>query len=349
MSHKIREYDTAIRPAWSAASWHDLEDVFPGEILKAEDIPNVACPVYLEDFPVPDGYFVGRNGISKAIVAESAGRKVYVNVVSPQYKVFPNDRIFNLIVESLEKNGIPARCSFALTMDNLAKVSYAFELTSPGEFFDGVNNEHKIYINFINYHDGSGGCRGFGSTTRPVCDNTCQLALKGAKKGFDYLFYHDRIGEQMLNEVPALIEASLANAEQYADLRKQMMNAPIKFGKARAIAAQILCRLNKGKGSSQIANASLEIANLFERGLGNDGATVRDLFDGATQYFTSGDGSGSEKVNPFKKMVSSDFGTAAQKKIDFLQTLQRNSGDLISDSELSDLEAAGNALLKEFA
>lgn len=344
MAHKIREFDNAARPASSPPSWHKLEKVIPNEIKSPSDIPDIACRVYTEDNEIP-GYSVGRKGISKRIVADSDGKKVLINTVSDQYKVFSNDRLLELAVEAFEKNGIPASLSFAVTLDNLSKVCYSFNIPVPGEFFD--TDVHKLFVNVMNSHDGTAGCRAFGSATRPVCDNTIQLALAGAKHAFDYLFYHDSIGERMLEQLPNLIEVTLANAEQYAELRAQMKNAPINFTKAKAIALALLCK--KDKPSSRVVNDAEAVAQLFVSGKGNKGASVCDLLDGFTEYYTSGDGTGSERVSVFKKMYSSEFGTGAERKVQILNALQRTDGDFISDSELNALVSAGEKLLKEYA
>jgi hypothetical protein len=344
MAHQIKGKDSAARPASAPPSWHRLEQIIPGDITSPADIPLIACPVYSEDNTIP-GYEISRPGISKRIVANRDSELIIINTASPQYRVFSNDRLLELALKAFEKNGIPAALSFAVTLDNLSKVCYSFKITSPTEFFD--TDAHELFINIMNAHDGTAGCRAYGSSTRVVCNNTLQLSLRGAKEAFDYLFYHDSIGEKMLNDLPTLIEATLVNAEHYAKLREQMKNAPLNFTKARALAAALLAK--KAKPSAQTVNAADGIAYLFLKGRGNEGVNVCDFLDGVTEFYTSGAGTGSAKVDAYKKMNSAEFGNGAEKKVEILNALQRDSGDFISDMELNLLVANGEKLLKEYA
>lgn len=347
MASQINEYDSAARPSWASESWHKQEDVIQGEITSADQIPHIACPVYTEDFPLRDGYFLSGKGNSKVVVAETKGKKIIVNTVSPEYKVFSNDRVLKSLFAAFEENETPAKLSFAVTMHNMARVNFCFQLENASEFFIGTD-KHTIFLNFYNAHDGTFGFRGFGSLTRGVCDNQCMLALKGPKEAMDFTFFHSRSGDAQLDRLSEMIQACQHHAQAYSKLAEQMKNKAVNQVTARAIAMEILNRINEGP-SIRNFNAAEEIAHLAFNGKGNKGLdNMWGLWNGVTDYFSSGNGSG-KTVSKFKKMVSSSFGNAAEKKKEILLMLQRSSGDLISDSDIDAMADAGEKSLLEYA
>lgn len=347
MAAQIKQFDSAARPSWSLPSWHKLERVVEGEITSVEQIKDIACRVYTEDFPLKEGYELGGTGCSRVVVADKGDKKVVIATASPEYRVFSNDRVLESVFSAFEKSGTPARLSFAVTMHNLARVNYCFELVNASEFFIGTE-KHTLLLNFYNSHDATFGFRGFGSVTRGVCDNQCMLALKGPKEAFDFTFYHSKSGEAQLDNLPQMIEACQHHAAAYSKLAEQMKNKTITQVQARAIAMELLSKIS-GNSSMRNFNAAEEIAHLAFNGMGNQGLeNMYGFWNGVTQYFSSGDGSG-KTVTPFKKMVSSSFGTAAEKKKDILTMLQRPSGDFLSDMDIDLLAASGEKLLLEYA
>ncbi len=346
MASQILELDSAYRPSSEPPSWHKQEDEVPGEITKKEQIPNVAIKIHAEPFPVPPGYKLGSNKIAKMIVADHPKGKVIIDTFSLQYRVFSNDEIVDKVWEAFAANNIPAKLAFALTMHNLAMVSYSFEI--PGsEFFAGAR-PHKMYAGFSSSHNGKQGLRGFGTVTNTVCANTHLMAMKGEKHGFDFTWWHDAASKKQFDNLPKLIEATQHHAQLYSKLAAQMANKTINQKQAHAIALQLLAKDQK-EVSAQAVNASEEIAVLFKTGIGNSGSNLFDFFNAVTQHYTRGNGSGGEKVSPYKKMISSEFGAASEKKVFVLRSLQRDNGDLLSDAELNSLVLAGDKLLHEYA
>ena len=72
--------------------------------------------------------------------------------------------------------------------------------------------------------------------------------------------------------------------------------------------------------SSRTRNAIEGIAGLFANGKGNKGRTAYDLLNGATEYWTSGDGTG-KKASRLEKVSKGLFGTAAEHKRAFVNLL----------------------------
>jgi hypothetical protein len=96
------------------------------------------------------------------------------------------------------------------------------------------------------------------------------------------------------------------------------------------MAAGYFClETDKAELSTRSMNAAQGIATLFSRGIGNKGETLYDLANGATEYWTSGEGTGSTKVDRFGKPVTSradrayrsQMGSAATHKESFVAML----------------------------
>jgi len=346
MAHLILELDSAIRPASSPESWHKVESTFDGLIRKASDIPNIAFPIISQPRPLLDGQVFSGNNCRMDIIGKHPKHDIIIASASPEYKTIGNDTMLENVLAAFETHGIRAILSFALTMNNCKKVSYAFEIEGANEFFVNGNDRHKQYINVTGAHDGTAGVQKFGSATRIVCDNTLQMALRGVKSLMDYSFYHSAKGVFDFSKLPQIIESSLLHASAYSKLAEQLGNRPLKLEEAKAIAAQML-----SNGSTDIStmtvNAADAIADTFQYGKGNKGENLYDYLNGVTEYYTSGDGSG-KTVSKFQKMVSSDFGNGATKKSDVLYKLQTPKGDLISDNEINALITQGNLLLKSY-
>jgi hypothetical protein len=346
MSANILDLDSAARPSWAPQSWHKLENVVEGDITQKEQIPDIACSIHLEPFPLPPGYIQGSSKCSHVIVAEHRGEKVVINSASRQYHVFGNDQVFDLVMDALSQHGIEAKLSFALTMGNKSRINYCFELPEASEFFKG--DKHTVYANFYNCHDKSDGFHGFGSATRGVCQNTVNLALNGIKEGFDFTFWHDKRGLELLKKLPELMLAVHKQAKAYSVLAQQLGNKAINQTEAEAIIIEILARDNGGRVTTNLKNAKDEILRLYKKGQGNTGDSLWDVLNGFTEYYTSGDGTG-RKVDAFKKMVRSDFGDGADMKVNVVQTLQADDGEIISDADLNAIIANGEKLLLEYA
>jgi hypothetical protein len=67
-------------------------------------------------------------------------------------------------------------------------------------------------------------------------------------------------------------------------------------------------------------NAAREIADLFANGIGNNGRNLYDLANGATEYWTSGEGTG-RNASIASRTYRSQLGSAAEHKRRFIGML----------------------------
>lgn len=339
MAHNIQELDIAIRAKNTPVSWHKLE-----REAENDDFSEIAIPYTKEILPLPDGYVYANGNCNHAIVAhKNDNTKVIICSTSSEYKVVGNDVIMETVQKAFDTHGIPAKLNFALTMGNLSKVALTYTVENMSEFFAG-GDEHKHFLTFVGGHDKTIGIKGFGTATRSVCANTLSLALKGVKNFIDFNFYHNKTGVENFAKLPQWIEASLLHAQEYSKFAEQLGNVALTLEQAKCIALQMMS--NQDIPSTQIVNRSEGIADLFKNGKGNNGENAWDLVCGITEFFTSGVGSG--KKITMKKVISSDYGTAAQTKVDLINGLRSDNGDIISQAEIDVLVRQGERLLMDY-
>lgn len=341
MASEILSWDGAYRPDYKEKSWHNQEITAAGKILKGDQIPNVAYPVTIEPAPEDDCIIVNPAVKYRIIGNHPDGKLVFGNC-SSEYAPIGNDVILEKAFEAFQHNNIPADLVFALTMKNGMIVSYSFEIEKWSEFFAG-GRPHKLHACITSSHNKSQGLLGFGTATNVLCANSHRMAMRGQKHSFSFKFFHNSKGKEGFSELPQLMEALTASAGLYSKLADEMAGKVITVGQARAIAAEILFAKN-AEANTRAVNAVEEITDLFQSGIANKGQNLFDLVNAVTQLYTHG--SMSSKVGVSGRLYSSEFGTGAEKKEDFLLGLQTDKGELISDDELNRLVAAGEKRLK---
>ena len=339
MAHNIQEFDIAIRAKGTEKSWHGLE-----RESENNDFSEIAIPYTKEMLPLPDGYVYANGNCDHVIVAhKNDDTKVIICSTSSEYNVIGNDVIMETVQNAFNLHGIPAKLNFAVTLGNLSKVALTYTIENMGEFFAG-GDEHKHFLTFVGGHDKTIGIKGFGTSTRTVCANTLSLALKGVKNFIDFNFYHNKIGVENFSKLPQWIEASLLHAKEYSEFAEKLGNVALNIHQAKCIALQMMAKTEIP--STQIVNRAERISDLFKNGKGNKGENLWDFLNGITQYFTSGDGSG-KKMN-MKKVSSSDYGPASQTKVDLINELRTDDGDVITQANIDIMVRQGERLLMEY-
>jgi hypothetical protein len=352
MAHLILENDSAYRPANTPVSWHGLETPVDGEILTSAQIPGVAYDVTKEKLLTllnsnSDQYVLSGSNCSDVIIGtipqeDGTMKKLIIATSSPEYHVISNRMIFEKAMEAFEKAGIPVSLSYCLTMDNGKKVSYAFAIKGTEEFNTNNGDVTKLFIIVTGSHDKTMGVRLFGSMTRVVCNNTLQMALRGEKKGINHTFFHNAKGVLDFQHLPQLIDSIYSDSQKFVKLTEQMGNFALAQMDAFYLAIGFLAE-GKKEISTQIYNQAGGITYLFKAGKGNHGRSFYDLLNGVTEFYTTGDGSG-KKVSLWAKAVSADYGNAASKKAEFLQTFQDEFGNLVSEDQIFKMLNIGKTL-----
>jgi hypothetical protein len=196
---------------------------------------------------------------------------------------------------------------------------------------NNVAHQDKIfaYLNMITSHDGTLAAKGYDSTVRIVCQNTLNWSLSAAGEvGFNV--YHTSGATVAVERMGDLLNAILKGRANFRDTMTYLDTLAVSAQDAHLIALAYFV-LGQSAGEEKVnyelskkaQNAADEISVLFSRGKGNFGRTAFDLLNGATDYWTNGNGTG-KKASKWEKLGKANFGGAAEHKSAFVNLLMGN-------------------------
>jgi len=274
------------------------------------------------------------------------------------YQAIDFSRLWDILEKGFE--GVPYNITYVGSHSGRAKVWISAELIDADQFIvDG--DKFSANINVMDSRDGGTPFVIQDSSTRVVCNNTMSYDLAYASKmsngfkttglnrkergGLVGIVKHTKNISAEIEYIQRTLPELLSNREAFKTQYKALKSETVKPERVQKIlfgfyAKKTLLNLDKGGVlSTRSINQVNAIQNLFHNGRGNHGKTLADLYNAFTEYYTTGDGSGSANVDTFKKMVSSEFGTASDIKRDSFSSL-------CNDDTVDDLVAMGDKMLK---
>lgn len=317
MGHGITEND--VMYSTEGFSWHRL-DRLAKEITK-ESVSPVFNKIIEGKLQIEvDGEMVEMEDY-KALIADLRGlgmaeSMVPLHVPKAGYKVINNEEIFDAAVEAIKD--VDAKITSIMTLENRKKFALSVNL---GEDVMKVNgDEIHAHLNFVSSHDGTMNLKAYDSTIRIVCMNTLRWSLQAAGQ-VGFTIRHTKNAAIALENLPELVNAILTGRVQFKEVMEYLASCKIDSNEALAMAAGYFC-LESGspKLSTRSLNAANSIVDLFANGQGNNGKTLYDLANGATEYWTSGEGVG-RKADDITKSYKAEFGMAADHKSRFVELL----------------------------
>ena len=207
---------------------------------------------------------------------------------------------------------------------------------------NGQNEQVMAYINLINSHDGTMAQETYDSMIRIVCMNTLRWSRQ-SKGDMGGKVYHTKNAKLAMEMLGKRINAILLGRVSYVETMEMLSEITISKENALYIALAYLGSRSedgkKNKVSTRSVNAAESIQNLFERGKGNVGKSMYCLFNGFTEYYTSGDGVGKQS-DAATKLYKGQFSGAADHKNDFL--------DFITTEDMGNEIETGKALHAQY-
>jgi hypothetical protein len=132
---------------------------------------------------------------------------------------------------------------------------------------------------------------------------------------------HTKNAEVALDNLPELVNNILKGRVNFKEVMEYLESCKVDSNDALAMAAgYFMVESGATKLSTRSLNAATEITNLFANGKGNRGQTLYDLVNGATEYWTSGEGVG-KKADQLTKSYKAEYGMAADHKNRFVELL----------------------------
>jgi hypothetical protein len=323
MAHKIElPHDMVISN--QGGEWHLLakhEEVIGLEQVKPMLFPIVESPAFV----VVDGIQTNLDQY-KVLVADHRSVRpdlsekdalVPLHIPKAGYKVISNADIWNTMEKSLKD--LDCKVTSVCTLERGKKFAISADIGSSELVIN--KDKFRCNLNFVTSHDGTMAMETFDSAIRIVCMNTFQWSRDAAKDKFKV--YHTKNANFALDGLGDLLNAILKGRTEMKEVMTYLAKCKVDPNDALAMAAGYFCEVTGNvRLSTRAMNAASEIVNLFAIGVGNFGKTLYDLANGATEYWTSGEGTGKGgATTTASRIYRSQLGQAADHKVRFISML----------------------------
>jgi len=327
MAHMIDEkYDRVY--SIKDAEWHGLAIVIP-EIGDPEfdslshEIKEVPLNPIIDGVPVAfDNHKLLVADVSKSrpdiVEANPNDRFVPLHIPKAKYGVISNAEVVDCMKKSFKEMGV--KVTTAGTLEGLKKFFISVDI---GESQQIINKDQfECYVNFITSHDGTISMDAYDSTIRIVCMNTLNASREAAGKA-GFKVYHTKNASLAMDGLAELFNAILQGRANLREVMEYLDGHKCDANDALAMAAGYFCMETETETiATRSFNNAQGIANLFANGLGNNGRSLYDLANGATEFWSSGDGVGKKTTSTgAQRAYRSQFGSAAAHKEKFVAML----------------------------
>lgn len=321
MSHGIEKTDLML--STEGYSWHRLDRLV--EKINEE----TATPLFFDIIESPlmvniDGQSVAMEGYKSLVADHRAVRPdlapqdqlIPLHIPKDGYKVIKNKDIFHAAEQAIKD--VNGKITSIMSLESGKKFALSVNL---GDDVLKVNNDEiHAHLNFVSSHDGSLNLKAYDSTIRIVCMNTLRWSLQAAGE-VGFTIRHTKNAEVALDNLPELVNNILKGRVNFKEVMEYLESCKVDSNDALAMAAgYFMVESGATKLSTRSLNAATEITNLFANGMGNKGRSLYDLANGATEYWTSGQGVGI-KADALTKSYKSEYGLAADHKNRFVEML----------------------------
>lgn len=310
------------------AEWHGLAIVVP-EIGNPEfdslshEIKEVPLNPIIDGVPVAfDNHKLLVADVAKSrpdiVDANPNDRFVPLHIPKAKYGVISNAEVVECMKKSFKDLGV--KVTTAGTLEGLKKFFISVDIGESKQIING--DDFECYVNFITSHDGTISMDAYDSTIRIVCMNTLNASREAAGKA-GFKVYHTKNASLAMDGLSELFNAILQGRANLAEVMGYLNDHKCDANDALAMAAGYFCmETDTDKIATRSFNNAQGIVNLFANGLGNNGRTLYDLANGATEFWSSGDGVG-KKTNSTgaQRAYRSQFGSAASHKEKFVAML----------------------------
>jgi len=242
---------------------------------------------------------------------------VPLHIPKSGYRIISNREIWNTMNKALRD--LDCKVTSVCTLERGKKFAISCDIGNSDLVIN--KDKFKANLNFVTSHDGTMAMESFDSMIRIVCMNTFQWSRNAATDKFKV--YHTKNAAFALDGLGDLLNAILKGRAESKEILEYLASHKCDANDALAMAAGYFCEATDSvKLSSRAMNAASEITNLFANGIGNAGRSLYDLLNGATEYWTSGEGTGkSGKSSPASRVYRSQLGQAAEHKVRFMAML----------------------------
>jgi len=326
--HNITEIDAIVVPEGSKyRTWHGLETAVPEvtcEVAREMGLhPHIVeSPLYLNH---PHLQIEPVEKFKALATKDRNGKTQTLNVVTDRYSVIQNADVYRTMSEAFKGTDLPYKLSCIGTLGGLRKYFISVAVGDDDGGFTVNGDKFHSNVNFITSHDG-GAFHAHDSLTRIVCQNTLQASMGGAKN-IDFKIRHKGDVKAKVASLGSYLNQLLVGREKFAEQMGVLEDTKLSYDDIQKMVSGYFAIKAKKQGASlkdgfstRTMNAIDGITDLAIYGRGNRGQTAYDVLNGATEYWTSGDGVG-VRSEAGKRAYSSEFGTGAANKQQFSEYL----------------------------
>jgi hypothetical protein len=255
---------------------------------------------------------------------ETSGGLVPLHIPKNSYRPIENREVWEQMQVALQ--GVGGKVSCVGTLEAGKKFFVSAKLGDGGEFT--VNGDKFLAnLNFITSHDGTLAMEAYDSTVRIVCMNTLRWSREAAGE-VGFKVYHCQGASLAMANLGALVNRILTGRADFRNQMEYLASVSVSLDDARKLVLGYFAEKTESEQlATQAFNAADSILALFRNGAGNKGQTLYDLLNGATEHWTSGDGTGSE-TSKEEKSYKANFGLAAEHKTAFANLLLAGADNL---------------------
>jgi hypothetical protein len=318
MSHEITKIDAQ---QGLSQAWHGLTQIKP-------DLSLNNC--WLNDWEiVKEPLFLDTNRKTEySILTASDNPNIQIGVpFADSYVPIPNEAFIDCIRNAtMGIDGLKLVSVGSIMGRN--RVFVSFEIGKAN--FTYGKRDFECALNFGNAHDK--GTPFFANTSNvvQVCKNTYNMNLHHKSKNVNVRVRHTKNSQIKLDNMEEIIAGALGAQAEFKAIFGSLTEIKTNPKEATSVFAGFI-----GKGeelSTRAMSTVTRLTSLFINGAGNDGENRSDIFSSITDYY-SHESSGGE--NRMKQWVSSEFGSGAAKKREFLETITTDYDNLVKMGEKS--------------
>lgn len=249
---------------------------------------------------------------------ETSGGLVPLHIPRNSYRPIANQEVWEAMEKALKD--VDATVTCAGTLEAGKKFFLSAKLGADGGKFAVNGDEFLAHLNFITSHDGTLAMEAYDSTIRIVCMNTLRWSREAAGD-MKFRVYHCQGASLAMQNLGPLVNRILTGRAEFRNSMELLASQAVTLEDAKRLVLGYFVQVTEAEQlAANSFNAADSILALFRNGQGNKGQTLYDLLNGATEYWTSGDGTGSD-ASKEAKAYKSQFGLAADHKNQFANLL----------------------------
>ncbi len=318
----IMEHDTVV--SIQGPEWHckaQVEEVINTEIMEKHDLlfPIVCGKPSVQ---TEDGQIIQLESYQTVLadIRQRNGEVGWVPLHTPKksYRPISNREIWNMVSAAIaDVSGV--KVTTAGTLENMKKFFISMDLLD-SNLKAPNGDKFKAYLNCLTAHDGTLMFDTRDSMVRIVCMNTFN-ASRFYEGALNISIPHTKNAALQINNLADYLQMVLLAREKVMESMGYLLNYVVSGDEVDSVLAGFFTDEEDTEMSTRSFNRIEPIKHLFRKGKGNHGANRYDLFNGFTEYFTSGDGAGGKKATESERQTVSQFGAAARHKESFLTFL----------------------------